>query len=127
MKHIILILTLIFTTHATSTFSLAAPELDSTTDMYMRAVWGLVVVGGIMLVIYGLVRKRFSLVGNKEDSKIKLLEMRPIMPKKTLCLVEVEGKQVLLGITADSINHLTTIENGFTASFSEHLAAAENE
>ncbi len=104
-----------------------AAELESTTDMYLRAVWGLSIVVGIMLIIYALVRKRFSLLTNKEDSKIKVLEMRPLMPKKTLCLIEIEGQQILLGITGDSINHLATIKNGSSSSFPEHLTAAQND
>lgn len=110
-----------------STSCYAAPAYESQTEMYLRAIWGLAIVVAIMLIIFALVRKRFSLIHNRSESKIKVLEMRPLMPKKTLCLVEVEGKQFLLGVTGEQINHLADIEKDKTTSFSDHLSTASNE
>ncbi len=104
-----------------------AAAYETQTEMYFRAVWGLAIVVGIMLIIFALVRKRFSLTHNDNDTQIKVLEMRPLMPKKSLCLVEVEGKKILLGISADNINLLANIEKDNTKSFSDHLSTAGKE
>lgn len=117
----------IFLVIATGNCAYAAGTHEGQTEMYLRAVWGLAIVVGIMLVIFALVRKRFSLINNSNDSKIKVLEMRPLMPKKSLCLVEVEGKKILLGISADNINLLANIDKSDARSFSDHLSTASKE
>ncbi len=71
----------------------------------LRMLWALLVVIGVILVIFGLVRKRFGL-GRMQQGNIKVLELRHIMPKTTLALVEVRGKVMLLGIGAGRINLL---------------------
>lgn len=83
------------------------------TEAYFRVIWGLLVVLGIILVLYGLLRKRFSLLHTNSNRNIQIIEYRPIQGKKGLCLVKVRGKELLLGLSGDSINHLAdlTTEN----------------
>ncbi len=71
----------------------------------LRMLWALLVVIGVILIIFGLARKRFGL-GRMQQGNIKILELRHIMPKTTLALVEVRGKVMLLGIGAGRINLL---------------------
>ncbi len=87
-------------------------------------LWGLFVVLGILLIIYGLVRKKFSFAKSNSDSRIKICEIRHIMPKKSLCLIEVDGREYLIGIGNETISLLSPIERCKTASFSETLTSA---
>ncbi len=104
---------LLFTTGFTlfSTSARAAEPLTMGSGL-LRMLWALLVVIGVILIIFGLVRKRFGL-GRMQPGTIKVLELRHIMPKTTLALVEVRGKIMLLGIGADRINLLADYpENG---------------
>ncbi len=74
----------------------------------LRMFWGLLLVLGILLLIYGFAKKRLSPIYTNEKSKIKVLEIRHLMPKKSLCLVEVSGKEYLLGLGNDNITLLAS-------------------
>ncbi len=71
----------------------------------LQMLWALLIVVGVILIIFGLARKRFSF-GRLQQGKIQVLELRQIMPKNTLALVEVQGKVMLLGIGANQISLL---------------------
>ena len=90
----------------------------------LRMLWGLVIVLGILLIIYGLMRKRLSFIQSNSRSKIQIKEIRHIMPKKSICLVEVGGQEFLLGLGSESITFLSTIENSEKGSFNATLASA---
>lgn len=92
---------------------------------YFRVIWGLLVVLGIILVLYGIVRKRFSLLASSPTQNIKILEIKPMMGKKSLCLVDVKGQEYLLGISGDQINHIATLAPQPETSFAETLQSAE--
>ncbi len=72
----------------------------------LRMLWALLIVIGVILILFGLVRKRFGL-GRMQKGTINVLELRQIMPKTTLALVEVRGKVMLLGIGGGRIQLLT--------------------
>ncbi len=95
-------------------------------DAGMRMVWGLLIVLGILLIIYALMRKRLSHIKNNGNSQIKIKEIRHLMPKKSLCLVEVRGQEFLLGIGTDTINLLSAVPTNPNESFPETLASEEN-
>ncbi len=95
------------------------PELGN----YFRVIWGLLIVLGIILILYGLLRKRFSLLSSSTDSDIKVLEIKPLMGKKALCLIQVRGQDFLLGISGDNISHLATLSKKHEKSFSAVLNA----
>ncbi len=88
---------------------------------YFRVIWGMLVVLGIMLLLYAFVRKRFSLYAGSSEQRIKVIEMKPLMQKKSLCLIEVDGEEYLLGISADRIDHIATISAKTDDSFAETL------
>lgn len=71
----------------------------------LRMLWALLIVIGIILIIFGLARKRFG-IGRLQEGNIKVLELRHIMPKTTLALVEVRGRVLLLGIGGGRITLL---------------------
>jgi len=70
--------------------------------------WALLVVVGLILALYGLAKKRLTL-GKLGGNAIKVIEIRPLLPKSTLALVEVQGKQYLLSISGDQIRLLAEV------------------
>ena len=87
-------------------------------------LWGLFVVLGIILIIYGLLRKRLSFIQSNDKSKIKIIEVRHIMQKKAVCLVEVKGQEFLIGLGNDTITLLSKIQNSDESSFNTTLDSA---
>ena len=106
---------------STSAASGVGVELES----YFRVLWGLGVVLAIILILYALLRKRFSLFSNQPEKNITIVEIKPLMGKKSLCLVRVKGQEYLLGLSGDRISHLATLPN--TPSFADSLAAVGKE
>lgn len=95
----------------------------------LQVLWGLLIVIGLMLVLYALARKRFSLPGVGGSGKIKVLEMRPLMAKTALALVEVEGEKLLIGIgngTVRMLTHLPAGKDGQDTSLSESHCFADH-
>jgi flagellar protein FliO/FliZ len=70
--------------------------------------WALLVVIGLILAIYGLAKKRL-LLGKIGGNAIRIIELRPLMPKSSLALVEVRGQEYLLGISADKIQLIAAL------------------
>jgi len=101
--------------------SFAADMPVSDTAAYFRVIWGLLVVLGIIMILYGLLRKRFSLLATATDKEIKVLEIKPLMGKKTLCLVSVRGQEHLLGISGDRISHIAAVQPQPEATFAKVL------
>jgi len=123
-KSIIVLFTCIFLLLIPS-WVFAGNTLNADTAGYFRVIWGLLVVLGIILVLYGIVKKRFSLLATSPAQNIKILEMKPMMGKKALCLVEVKGQEYLLGISGDKINHIATLPQPSAKSFADTLHATE--
>lgn len=90
-------------------------------DGFFRMIWALALVLGIILLLYGLSRKRFSILTGPSDNAIKVLEVKPLMGKKALCLVAVRDQEFLLGINADSIAHLATLKPQDSSDFEKIL------
>ncbi len=88
---------------------------------YFRMLWGLLVVLGIILILYGIFKKRISLFHSPSSQSIKVLEIKPLMGKKSLCLIEVRGEEFLLGISDDQITHIATIDSKKTTTFAATL------
>lgn len=92
---------------AAQTAPLAAGE--SFSWAYLRLLASLALVIGVMLILYALVKKRFSLLHNGGDNHIRVIETRPVAPRKSLCLVEVSGDKFLLGLSQDGISLLAAL------------------
>lgn len=67
------------------------------------------VVGAMLLLSAGLRRMRLGRGRGKEES-IVIKETRPLGAKKMLCLVDVRGREMLLGITGERITFLSHID-----------------
>ena len=80
-------------------------ESPSMGSAVMQMLWALLIVIGLILIIYGIAKKRFGL-GNMQTGAIKVIEIRHIMPKTSLALIEVRGKELLIGIGAGRIELL---------------------
>ncbi|MBU0943427.1 MAG: flagellar biosynthetic protein FliO [Proteobacteria bacterium] len=103
---------------------MAAGTDTSLASAGLRMLWGLLVVLGLLLIIYGLARKRLSLAHSNRKSQIKILETRHLMAKKSLCLVEVAGREYLLGLGNDTITLLATLDAEKNHNFSATLETA---
>ncbi len=90
-------------------------------NSYFQMIWGLLVVLGLILILYGLFKRRFSLLQQNSSKAIKILEIKPLMAKKALCLVEVRGEEHLLGIGANEITHLAALSEKKGTPFQETL------
>jgi len=75
----------------------------------LKMVWGLLVVLGVLLIIYGLVKKRVTLLQGGGKGIIKVIESRHLMPKKSLFLIEVRGREYLVGSGGDSLNLIAAL------------------
>lgn len=89
--------------------TLAEPKKISSASQLANLVGGLILILGL---IYGLswFVKRFSQGGFMQNSTIKMLSAMPLGTRERIMLVDVGGKQILLGITATSINALHVFE-----------------
>jgi flagellar protein FliO/FliZ len=90
-------------------------------DAYLRVIWGLLVVLGIILLLYALLKKKFSLLSHSSQQHIKILEVKPLMGRKALCLVEVRGQEYLLGISGDRIDPIAAIPKTPVSPFADTL------
>ncbi|MFW6055406.1 MAG: FliO/MopB family protein [Thermodesulfobacteriota bacterium] len=64
------------------------------------------IVVGIMLLIHVLQRRGVKFLKGKSPTGIKILETRPVGGRKSLCLVEVRGQELLVGIGNERIDFL---------------------
>ena len=74
-----------------------AAESFPTGSVFWQMLWALLIVLGLILVLYALAKKQFGL-GKFQTGTIKVLETRYIMPKTALALIEVRGKELLVGV-----------------------------
>ena len=88
---------------------------------YFRVMWGLLIVLAIILALYAVFKNRFSIMNPKTGKAIRILEIQPLMPRKSICLVEVRGKEYLLGIGSENITLLASLDRNPSGSFQEAL------
>jgi flagellar protein FliO/FliZ len=98
-------------------------ELES----YLRVFWGLGIVMAIILILYALLRKRFSLFAGHPQKHITIVEIKPLSGRKSLCLVRVKDQEFLIGLSGDRISHLATLSGPSSPSFAATLASAGKE
>ncbi|GGY68450.1 hypothetical protein GCM10011613_10840 [Cellvibrio zantedeschiae] len=87
-------------------------------------------VGGLALIlvlIYGLswFVKRFSQGGFLQSSTMKIVSAMPLGTRERLLLVDVGGKQLLLGITATQINTLHVFDEPVVQSEKEQPVSSD--
>ena len=107
----------------TNTHTPLLPDNSDIVASSFRVIWGLLIVLGVILLLYGLLRKRFSLLSSLPNKEINVIEIKPLMGKKAICLVEVRGTEYLLGISESHISNIATLPPKNAKSFSETLSA----
>jgi flagellar protein FliO/FliZ len=97
------------------------PVSESLTGDLLRMIWGLSIVIALILVVYWLMRRKFSITGVMRNRAINVIEMQPLSGRKALAIVKVEGKKLLIGITEQQITLLSTFDSGsnFAAALKE--------
>ena len=67
---------------------------------------------GIVLLLYALGRKGMGKgwLPNAKGGAIRIVEMRHLAPKKSICLIEVRGEELLLGVGLERIEVLARFE-----------------
>ena len=85
-----------------------AAETTSMTSALLRTLWALLVVTGLILALYGLAKRRLRF-GPTGGSAIKIIEMRALQPKASVALVEVRGREYLLGVSGQSVHLLADL------------------
>jgi flagellar protein FliO/FliZ len=96
-------------------------KVGAAMEPYLRMIWGLLVVLGLILLLYGLLKKKFSLLAHSPQQQIRIVEIKPLMGKKALCLVEVRGQEFLLGLSGDRIDHIASLAKKSGPTFAETL------
>ena len=89
---------------------------------------GMIIVIGLMLLVYALNRKGIGFFKKDRTGRINILEMRHLGGRKMLCMVEVKGKELLLGLGNDRIDFLydfsaSPAHNGFANELQRHVEA----
>ena len=67
---------------------------------------GMIIVAGLMLFVYFLNRKGIGFLNGGKVSRINIAEIRHVGGRKMLCLVEVNGQELLLGLGNERIDFL---------------------
>ena len=110
----------------------APPDMISTAIKMLAALG--VVLGGLFVVYYVTRRMTRTDAGGGKDKLIRILANKFIGVKKNICMVEVPGSILILGVTHDRITLLSEIADdavldkihhaestGSAPSFSDHL------
>lgn len=102
-----------------------APAYDPGFGPLLRLLGGLGLIVGLMLLVYALYRRGFSLPGMKEG-RIRIVETRALGGRKCLCLVQWRDRELLLGVAGDRITLLDR-RDGAPESFAATLDKVETE
>jgi flagellar protein FliO/FliZ len=123
-----LFLSLIFFSLSTTNALAGGAEPPFSLTATLRLIWGLLIVLGALLVVYALAKKKLSFL-NPGGGKgaITIIEMRHLLPKKSLCLIKVRDQEFLLGLSSDQISLIAAIDPPNTKDFAATLATAESD
>ncbi|WP_419663712.1 FliO: flagellar biosynthetic protein [Desulfosarcina variabilis str. Montpellier] len=86
----------------------AAPDMI-TTGLKMIAALGMV-LAMILVLLYGLRKMASQRIGVTGGKRIQVLENHYMGVKKSIALVQVPGKVLVVGLSADRINLLDTLD-----------------
>ena len=104
--------------------SARAAEFDPVSSG-IRMLLGLLVVLAIILALYYLLRNRVSGFQQQGKGIIKVIEIRHVLPQKSLMLVEVRGREFLVGAGKDTISTIVPLQPG--ESFASLLEQSEED
>ncbi len=78
-----------------------------------RSIGAMIFVLGALLAIHGFLRKRMGSSANAAGQRrIKILEKLPIDARRSFFLVEVNGKEILVGVGPERIEFLNDVGSG---------------
>lgn len=84
------------------------PDLAGT---LAQTVGSLILVIGVILILYWLAGKFMKMPQGRGASRyIRVIETRPLAPKKSLMLVEVSGEYLLLSSSGEGLSFIKQIE-----------------
>jgi flagellar protein FliO/FliZ len=104
-----------------STAAAAGWGTDTMLPASMKLIAALAIILGIILLLYYCSRKGLGFLPGPKTGTIKLIEVRHLMPKKSLFLVEVRGRELLLGVGVDRIELLSRLDWHNTTPFEKTL------
>jgi flagellar protein FliO/FliZ len=85
----------------------------------------LVIVIGLMLLLLYFIRKAgLAKTGIQQNQLINIIDTRMVAPKKQVAVLKIGDEYIVVGITEQNINLLTTIENN--AVIDQAIAASPN-
>ncbi len=87
----------------------------------LRLLAGLLLVLGLMLLLYAASRRGLRWLPGHRESRIQIHETRPLGGRKSLCLVEVRGRELLIGVSNERITLLCELDSAAKPSFEETL------
>lgn len=86
-----------------------------------RALAGLLLVLGLVLMLYALSRRGLGLMPGQRNGRIKILETRSLGPKKGLYLIEVAGQEMLIGVGSERVELLAHLGAAQAGAFDRTL------
>jgi|GEM_PF-3416426 len=88
------------------------PEAVNLLGPLLQTLLFVFLFAAFLLTATYLIRRLGRAKWNKESlsADIQILERRSLSPKSALYLVEVKGKQILIGETAENLSHLAEIK-----------------
>lgn len=102
----------------------AQPEAPDLFSSGIKLFAAMAVVIGLMLLLHVLNKKGFRFLERRHAGSIKIIETRPLGGRRSLCLVEVEGRRLLLGLGGDRVN---VLERFGSLDFEKELQASVGE
>lgn len=90
-------------------------------ESVLRLLGALGMILGMILLLYAGSRRGLSWLPKAGGGAIRILETRPLGPKKSLCLVQVRDQELLLGVSADRIELLCQVAPAATSPFDDAL------
>jgi len=94
--------------------------------MGLKVLASLAIVLGLVLFLYAVL-KRGNLVPGAKGGEIKVVEIRHLAPKKTLYLVTVKDRTLLIGTTTEHMETLAQWPSQPAEDFAEVLAETEQD
>lgn len=87
----------------------------------LRLLGALGMILGLILLLYAGSRRGLRWLPKARGGAIRIVETRPLGPKKSLCLIEVRGRELLLGIGAERVELLCQLGESAPLNFDETL------
>ena len=104
----------------TKSSSVPSPTADMTAATFKMLASLAFIVGIIIVVFYLLRRLKAFGTGKQLALNMRIVASLPIAPKRSVTVVEVGGKWLILGVGTESINLLSTMEAISESSKEDH-------